>query len=213
MLSALAFITVRQWRQHKLRMGLTILGIALGVAVFFAVYTANTTLLASLKLTVEKVAGKATLQVTAGESGFPEETLKIVRSTPGVALAEPVIEVIARTGLPDESKLLVLGLDAGSDQELHEFQFDQAQVEIANPLTYIMRPDSILVSRSFAEKHELKDGDQLPLYTPNGLKNLTVRGFFKPAGIGEIFGGQVALMDVYAAQRPLIEVEISTGSI
>lgn len=201
MLTALAFITFRQWREHKLRIGLTILGIALGVGVFFAVSTANTTLLSSLKLTVEKLAGKATLQVTAGESGFPEETLKIVRSTPGVALAEPVIEVIARTAFPDESKLLVLGLDAGSDQELHEFQFDQTQIEIANPLAFVMRPDSILVSRSFADKHGLKDGDQLPLYTPNGLKNFTVRGFFKPVGIGQTFGGQVALMDVYAAQR------------
>jgi putative ABC transport system permease protein len=127
--------------------------------------------------------------------------LKIVRSTPGVAIAEPVIEVIARTADADEGKLLVLGLDAGSDQELHEFQFDQEQIEISNPLSLVMRPDSILVSHSFAQKHDLRDGDRLPLFTPNGLKNFTVRGFFKPVGIGETFGGQLAVMDVYAAQR------------
>ena len=201
MFSALAFITWCQWRKHKLRVTLTSLGIALGVTVFFAVLTANTALLSSLRLTVEKLAGKATLQVTAGESGLPEETLKIVRSTPGVVLAEPVIEVIVRTAFSDEDKLLVLGLDAGSDQELHEFQFDQEQVEIANPLAFLMRSDSILVSRTFAQKHGLRDGDRLPLYTPDGLKNFTVRGFFKPIGIGETFGGQVAVMDVYAAQR------------
>ncbi|HKZ01035.1 MAG TPA: FtsX-like permease family protein, partial [Pyrinomonadaceae bacterium] len=201
MFSALAFITWCQWRKHKLRVTLTSLGIALGVTVFFAVLTANTALLSSLRLTVEKLAGKATLQVTAGESGLPEETLKIVRSTPGVVLAEPVIEVIVRTAFSDEAKLLVLGLDAGSDQELHEFQFDQEQVEIANPLAFVMRSDSILVSQTFAQKHGLRDGDRLPLYTPDGLKNFTVRGFFKPIGIGETFGGQVAVMDVYAAQR------------
>ena len=44
MMTALAFVTLRQWGQHRLRLFLTLAGIALGVAVFFAVRTANTTL-------------------------------------------------------------------------------------------------------------------------------------------------------------------------
>ena len=72
MFAMLAQITWQQWRQHRLRTGLTILGIALGVAVFFAVRTANVTLLSSLTITIEKLAGKTTLQVTGGEAGFPE---------------------------------------------------------------------------------------------------------------------------------------------
>ncbi|MGH9803110.1 MAG: hypothetical protein ACRD82_22320, partial [Blastocatellia bacterium] len=61
MFSALAQITWKQWRQHRLRTALTLLGIALGVAVFFGVRTANLTLLSSLTTTIEKLAGKATL--------------------------------------------------------------------------------------------------------------------------------------------------------
>jgi len=87
MLGALWFITFRQWHSHRLRVFLTVLGIALGVSVFFAIRTTNATLLDSLKLTVEKLAGKATLQVTSGESGFPEEILDKVRATPGVKIA------------------------------------------------------------------------------------------------------------------------------
>ncbi len=48
MFSALWQITSRQWRTHRLRVATTTLGIALGVAVFFAVRTANTALLDSL---------------------------------------------------------------------------------------------------------------------------------------------------------------------
>ena len=90
MFSMLAHITWQQWRLHKLRTLLTIVGIALGVAVFFAVRTANVTLLSSLTTTIEKLAGKTTLQVIGGETGFPEEVWDVVRDTPGVKVAEPV---------------------------------------------------------------------------------------------------------------------------
>ncbi|MBK8313075.1 MAG: hypothetical protein IPL01_03165 [Acidobacteria bacterium] len=70
MFSLLAQITWKQWRVHRLRTLLTLMGIALGVAVFFAVRTANLTLISSLTLTIEKLAGKATLQITGGEAGF-----------------------------------------------------------------------------------------------------------------------------------------------
>lgn len=200
MLSTLAFITWQQWRQHKLRLGLTLAGIALGVAVFFAVRTANVTLLHSLTVTIEKLAGKATLQVVAGEAGFPEALWDTVRDTPGVKVAEPVIEVIANTAFPDEGNLLIVGVDMVGDAELREYQFDEANSEIGDPLVALAQPDSILISRAFADKHGLKEGDKLPLFTAKGRKEFTVRGVFKPAGIGEVFGGNIAVMDVFNAQ-------------
>jgi putative ABC transport system permease protein len=200
MLRTLLFITLRQWRSHKLRVALTTLGIALGVGVFFSIRTANAALLDSLKTTVEKLAGKATLQVTAGESGFPEQVLETIRATPGVRLAEPVIEVIAVTGYVDEGSLLVLGVDTTGDRQLRDYEFDPAQTEIADPLVYLAQPNSILLSRTFADRHALKLGDRLPLFTSNGRKEFVVRGVFQPTGVGEVFGGNVAAMDVYSAQ-------------
>ena len=200
MLSALCFITLRQWRVHKLRVALTILGIALGVSVFFAIRTTNATLLDSLKLTVEKLAGKATLQITSGESGFPEEILDKVRATPGVVFAEPVIEVVAHTLFEDQGTLLVLGVDTASDQKLRDYQFDRSNVDVTDPLVFVAQPDSILISRAFAERHGLKVGDKFPLFTSRGRKDFTVRGTFKPEGIGQVFGGNIAVMDIYSAQ-------------
>ena len=200
MFAQLADITWQQWRQHRLRTALTLMGIALGVAVFFAVRTANITLLNSLTTTIEKLAGKATLQIVAGESGFPEAVWDVVRDTPGVKIAEPVVEVIANTAFEDEGNLLIVGVDMLGDGELRQYQFDESQSEIGDPLVTLAQPDSILVSRSFAEKHQLKEGDKLPLFTSQGKKEFTIRGVFKPAGIGEVFGGQVAVMDVFNAQ-------------
>jgi len=200
MFPALLLITLRQWRTHKLRLALTTLGIALGVAVFFAIRTGNSTLLDSLKSTVEKLAGKATLQVTAGESGLPEQVLETVRATPGVRIAEPVIEVIADTSFGDEGRLLVLGVDTTGDRELRDYQFDRSRREIADPLLFLAQPNSILLSRAFADRHSLKLGDRLSLFTSEGRKEFTLRGVFQPVGIGEVFGGNIAVMDVYSAQ-------------
>ena len=198
--SALWQIASRQWRTHRLRVAMTTLGIALGVAVFFAVRTANAALLDSLTLTVERLAGKSTLEVTAGETGFPEQTLDTVRATPGVQLAEPVIEVIVHTAFQDEGNLLILGVDTTGDQQLRQYEFDSSQSQIGDPLTYLADPKSILLSRAFADRHGLHIGDHLPIFTAHGKMDFTVQGIFKPTGVGEVFGGNIAVMDIYSAQ-------------
>lgn len=200
MIPALWQVALRQWGTHRLRVAMTTLGIALGVAVFFAIRTANAALLDSLTLTVERLVGKSTLEVSAGETGFPEATLETVRSTPGVQLAEPVIEVIVNTAFQDEGNLLVLGVDTTGDQQLREYEFDRSQTQIADPLTYLAQPNSILLSRAFAERHGLKIGDDLPIFTSHGKMDFAVEGIFKPTGVGEVFGGNIAVMDIYSAQ-------------
>jgi putative ABC transport system permease protein len=200
MISALWQVSSRQWRTHSLRVAMTTLGIALGVAVFFAVRTANAALLESLTLTVERLAGKSTLEVTAGEAGFPEETLDTVRATPGVQLAEPVIEVIVHTAFQNEGNLMILGVDTTGDQQLRQYEFDRSASQIADPLTYLAQPQSILLSRAFAERHGLQIGDRFPIFTSHGKMDFTVEGIFKPTGVGEVFGGNIAVMDIYSAQ-------------
>src|SRR5215467_8703441 len=146
MRKTLLFILVRDWRFHKLRMALTLLGITIGVAVFFSMRTANSALFSSLQDTVVKLGGKADLQVTAGEGGFPESALDIVRSTPGVQLAEPAIEVVAHTALDDSANIMIVGVDTSGDQGLRQYDFDQSQVHIGNPLAFVFSPDSVAVS-------------------------------------------------------------------
>jgi putative ABC transport system permease protein len=197
---ALWHVSGRQLQMHRLRAALTVLGIALGVAVFFAIRTANATLLNSLDSTVERLAGKSTLEVTAGETGFAEQTLDTVRATPGISLAEPVIEVTTQTAFADEGSLLILGVDTTGDQALREYEFDRSQTEVADPLVYLAQPNSILLSRSFAGRHGLQVGSRLPLFTSHGRKDFIVQGLFQPTGIGQVFGGNIAVMDVYAAQ-------------
>ena len=43
-------------------------------------------------------------------------------------------------------------------------------------------------------------GDRLLLSFPSGRKEFTISGLFASAGLGDVFGGNLAIMDVYSAQ-------------
>src|ERR1022692_472787 len=84
-------------RKHLLRSVLTTFGIVLGVALLVAMRTADQSVLLSFNQTVDRIAGKAQLQVSSGETGLSEEVLERVQSVPQVSAAAPVIEATVDT--------------------------------------------------------------------------------------------------------------------
>src|SRR5204863_1559888 len=62
-------------------------------------------------------------------------------------------------------------------------------------------PDSIIVTKEFADRNGLKVGSKLTLSTMIGDKAFTVRGIMKSGGLTSAFGGNLAVMDIYAAQQ------------
>src|ERR1700676_934167 len=86
-------------RKHALRSLLTIAGIVIGVSVFFAMHAANQSVFNAFQDTVRRIAGATELQISAGEPGFDEEVLERVQSLTEVAVAVPIIEAVAGTGL------------------------------------------------------------------------------------------------------------------
>ena len=77
----LRLISWPYFRKHVLRTMLTVAGIVLGVAVFVGMHTANQSVLFAFASTVDRIAGKTELQVTAGETGFEEDVLEKVHQT------------------------------------------------------------------------------------------------------------------------------------
>src|SRR3954462_6548235 len=87
------------FRKHVLRTMLTTAGILLGAAVFVGMHNANQSVLYAFSHTVDRIAGKAELQVTAGETGFDEGILDRVQSAATVRVAVPIIEAVVDTSL------------------------------------------------------------------------------------------------------------------
>ncbi len=189
-------------RQHLLRTGLTTLGIVLGVAVFLGMNAANQNVIRAFSQTVDRIAGKTELQISAGESGFPEEVLERVQSNPRVRVAVPVIEAIARTGVAGEGDLLVLGIDMTGDRSLRDYDLESAEdAVVEDPLVFLAQPDSIILSSQFSRRNGVGIGSRISLGTSEGDIRFVVRGVMTPSGLASAFGGNLAVMDIYAAQK------------
>ena len=189
-------------RKHVLRWTLTVAGIALGAAVFVATHAASRSVQAAFERTVEDIAGATQLQVSAGGFGFPEEVLERVQSLREVRAAVPVIEAVIDTGLKGQGNLYLLGVDLTGDRSLRRYELESGEEAIIDdPLVFLAQPDSIMLTREFAERNALAIGSRLRLGGMDGEKWFTVRGIMRPEGMGRAFGGNLAIMDIYAVQK------------
>ena len=185
--------------RNKAKTFLTLLGVVVGVATFSAIRGAQGTLIGGIRSTVDRMAGKAQLQVVA-DGGVPEELAETIRLVPLVKAQSPVIEQVAVPERGELGSLLVLGVDLLGDREMRDYGFEGEDADLDDPLLFLAQPDSVAVARPLAKKAGLKVGDAFTLRTARGMRRVTVRGLLTPKGFAEAFGGNLILMDVYAAQ-------------
>jgi putative ABC transport system permease protein len=198
----LRLISWPYFRRHVLRTLLTTAGIVLGVAVFVGMHTANQSMLFAFSRTVDRIAGKTELQVTAGEPGFGEDVLDTVQAASTVRVAVPVIEAVVDTNLAGQGNLLVLGVDMTGDRTLRDYDLESGdEAVIDDPLVFLAQPDSIILSKEFADRNQLVARSRMRLGTVEGDKQFTIRGIMKSSGLASAFGGNLAVMDIYAAQK------------
>jgi putative ABC transport system permease protein len=195
-------------RAHVL---LSVLGIALGVALGYGVHLVNRAAVGDLAAAVRAVAGEADLQVRGGRSGFPEELYAQVARLPQVAVASPVLELDAAVA-DAERPVRLIGLDvlrAGMLQP-QLFAHDPAR------RLELLAPDRVFLSASAAESLRLAEGGTLRLISGLEAVDLRVAGVV-PDAAG---AGAAVLTDVATAQWRLgrlgqlnrIDVRIAPGA-
>jgi putative ABC transport system permease protein len=199
MRTILRAVSLRRFREHKVRTLLTIVGIALGVASFIAVSIITSTLTDSFSRMVDMVSGKVNLQVTGGPTGVEEAMLERVKQVEGVAAAVPAIQTYTKAD--DGQAMLLLAVDTLNDKAVRDYKMqDAGGTEIADPLLFLNTQNAILLNKDFARKNKIAVDATINLLTPQGRRPFVVRGLLDPKGAAEAFGGRFALMDVYSAQ-------------
>src|SRR5260370_19630525 len=149
-------------RKHLLRSLLARARIVLGGAGFVGMHTANQSVLAAFRQTIDRIAGMTQLQVSAGEPGFDEDVLEKVQSLPEVRAAAPVIEATVST---DKGNLLILGVDMLGDRNLRNYDLENTDEAIDDPLVFLAQADSLIVTKTFAEKNRLQINSRMPMRT------------------------------------------------
>jgi len=195
----LRYFSARYLRRHPFRVFLSVMSVALGVALFASIDVSNTSTEAAFRRTVTALAGNAQLQVVKSRSfGVGEEALKKIDAVAGV-VAAPVLQLsVTMPGVPDS--LLILGLDFKREGSFRLWDVAEGEKPQINPLAFF-GGDLILISRTFAAKHQLKLGGGFKIDTPTGPRGVLIGAIFKDEGPAQIFGGSVAVMPLATAQR------------
>ena len=166
------------------RMLLSVLAIALGVALGFAVHLINRAAVNELAAGVRTLAGEADLEVRGGRAGFPESLYAELARLPGVAVASPVLE--AEAGV------------AGGMATIRLIGIDPLRAALIQPMLFadepgrrleLLQPDVVFISSGF-----LIEGKNLKIIS--GISTVEL----KVAGVLPSLRGATALTDISTAQ-------------
>jgi putative ABC transport system permease protein len=200
LLNLLRHISIKRIRLQKVHTLMTIAGICLGVAAIVSIGIVNKSVLHSFEDSIERVTGRASLQVTGDASGFPERLLDVVQKVPGVEYAVPVIDTQGILVGAKEKSLMILGVDVLQDSNIRDYKLSDESADIPDPLLFLARPDSILLTKELADREHIKIDQTIEVQTVRGIRTFHVRGLLNPEGPAKVASGNIAIMDYPAAQ-------------
>ncbi len=203
------------WRSLRARPGrsfLTIIGVALGVAVLFAGLATNAAIGSSVDRTVHDLVGRADLRVTAiGENGLSRETRDAIEATAGVGLAAPALErqtyLLAGPSVGLSSAVTIVGIDPTREPQVHDLALAEGV-----GLTAVDEP-SALITRRLADEDGLALGSELTVQGAGGTAAYRVVGIL--AGDGPVADtlGRTVVVPLRTAQAVFDQEGISRVDI
>ncbi len=178
------------------RLALTVVSIALGVALAGAVHTVHTSALAEIERAAHALAGKADVEIRGPRSGFDDALFAAIASRAEVAAASPVVEIEA-TQAGSGRALRILGIDALRAIRLQPaFVVDAARTG-AGGAGRLFDERALWLSPAAAARLVARAGDTLVFNGADGTLDLHVAGILA----GMQAGGELGVMDIAAAQR------------
>jgi len=179
--------------QHKGRLAVSVLAIALGVALGYAVQLINAVALNEFSQAVRSLAGEADLEVRGPRAGFDEMLYPRLARLPQVAVASPVLEVDAKLPRRQET-LRLLGMDAFRAAYVQPGLIGNAPADMLD----LLRSDALFLSPAAADWLGVKTGDRLALQVGLAEVSLRVAGLLHGSG-----RERLGVMDIAAAQFAL----------
>jgi len=175
--------------QNKARTLLSVLAIALGVALGYAVQVINQAAVNELALGVQTLSGDADLEVRGPRGGFAEAVYPQIAAMPEVAVASPVVEVDAKlAGRADT--LRIVGIDV-----FRAGYLQPGLIPAAAERFDVFRSDVVFLSPAAARWLDAGAGDAVALQVGLADVPLRVSGLLS-AGAAQRF----AVMDIAGAQ-------------
>ncbi len=178
-MSLLQRSSLRYLTRHPWLMGLSVLGVALGVAVVVSIDLANTSASTAFQLSAETVTGRATHQIVGTTGAVDEDVYRRVRVEAGVQRAAPVVEGYATLDRGDRT-FQVLGVDPFAEGPFRPYVGGGSAggVDLA---TFLTRRTALL-SRPTAEAMGVSIGDTLTVSVEGTSAPVELAALIEPEG-------------------------------
>ncbi len=184
-------LLLAQLREQPMRFLVTVLALALGVALGSSVYLVNTSALNEFGLATKRLVGEADIVVRGPREGFAEQVFVDLARNPSVSALSPVLELeVALAGR--NGTLKVLGLDPFQAAALQPALMG----DLGDGVFQLFAPDGIYLSSAAAQALRVHRGDPLPVTVGSSAKTLRVLGILPQGAYPQPLG----LMDIASAQ-------------
>ena len=184
--------------RHRWQTWLSIVGIALGVAVVIAVDLANESARRGFRLSVEQVTGPATHQIEAAAGAIADTVYAQLRIQHRLRRAAPVIDAPIRI---QGRSLTLLGIDPIAAAPMRAAVAGAASADPAGLIRLLATPDTLALSASDAERLGVVAGDDIEVEIGTDTRAMTVAAVLPEQG-GQGFSG-VVIADIATAQEVL----------
>ena len=169
--------SLRYLGRHPWLAGLSVLGVALGVAVVVAIDLANASASRAFELSAATVTGQATHQVVSTTpQGLDEEVYRKMRVEGGLRQTAPVVEGHAKVPALPGRTFRVLGIDPLAEAPFRPYLSGKGMDLSA----FMARPRTALLATSTAQELGIAPGDSLHVRIAGTEHVLTLAGRIEP---------------------------------
>ncbi len=190
---ALYRASLRYLARHPWQSWLSVIGIALGVAVVVAVDLANQSARTAMQLSVERISGRATHRILSATGDIQEEVYVRLRIEQGLRPAAPVVEGVVRIA---DRTVTLLGIDPFAAKPLEQGGTSLDMAALPGLLT---RPGALLIGVADARSLGVEKGSLLRLHAGGREQEAFVAGIL--ATDNPVLMEGLVLADIATAQE------------
>ncbi len=174
--------SLRWWRRHPLQVLLSLLGVALGVAVVIGIDLASQAAQRAFRLSSEALVGRATHHVVGATGSLDESVYTTLRVELGERASAPIVEFPIRVVLEGGRRepLTLLGLDPFAEAPFRDFLAVGGTGARFDVTTLLTEPGALVLSEGCARRLGVERGDTLRLLAEGREREAHVAGIVRP---------------------------------
>lgn len=192
-------LILRPLIRDPFRTAITILGVAVGVAVFLSIRLANQQTMMSFTESVDLVLGRTHAVIRVEGLDFDEMVFEKLHPLRNEIKAYPVIEGYGVESTSGEV-VEIIGTDLLQDSGIRDFSIKTVEKDLPGLLKIILDPSGIILPEKFVPGTHFAPGDTIRFLIKGKEKLLNVNAVLENKGIAKALNGNFALMDIAAAQ-------------